>query len=154
MYISDESLEIIADYFKMPFAEKELFINHIRETQLILFWQSFFIFYEIDKSEREHKYLQNLLDRLNNGDKSAEARIANLVAAEMEQNPKFMEYSMQKMLKFMTGIFAEFAVYTDTETLKRLVQSLIATPDVLKLRDKLKTAASNAANLDNNLQPS
>lgn len=130
MLLSDEVLEQIADYLKMAEHQKAGFIDYIRGTQAEIFWKSFFMYYEDNKSPLELEYMQKLTSGLGESEENLK-KLASIFAAEAANSPQMLRYVLGKMQTYVAGVLSNFAEGADEETKEKIVAKMFENIDVI-----------------------
>ena len=95
VYINEEIIDTICDYFKMNSFEREWFIEKIRSDQVRIFWQAFFVYIEIHKGKKEMDYMEELTRDLDSNPEK-QARFNRILKAEFDNNPDLMHFITKK----------------------------------------------------------
>jgi len=131
MLLKDDTLEIIARNLKLTTLETEAFIADIRNVQSEIFWTSFFVFYEINKSALEHKYLQMVINDLANAEHNFQ-KIIDILSSEFDNNPEVIEFIAKRMDSFSAQIIRIYCEDKDEKITSEIIESIFMGIDGLK----------------------
>lgn len=133
MYIADQTLEIMADYFQLNEVDKALFVEQIRSLEAETIFKSFLVYYETHKSALELKYLEMLGEGLAQAPSSNLPKFRDLFVAELSNNPELQTFLTTKVIDLMTDIIKAFTKGKDRELVREIVYSLFPNRDLYDL---------------------
>lgn len=132
MYLSDETLEIISNYFKLAGIEKAEFIERIRSLESEIIFKSFLIYFESNKSEMELQYLERIGEGLKRDPKTYLNKLQTLFVAELGNNPELIMSVEKRLVSFLIDFLKAFSKGKDRELVQELVYSIFPNRDLYK----------------------
>jgi len=141
MLLSEETLDIIAESLQMPEHQKLGFIDQIRGTQAEIFWKSFFMYYEIYKTPAELNYLEKVTAGLE-VDKNNLQKLANILAAEAENNKQFIEFIATRVQNYIVKVLESFMRDISKEAQDKILADIFENVDLLAMVNKSRANKS------------
>jgi hypothetical protein len=142
MYLKDETLKIILDYFQISEEEKAVIIEQIRTMQIELIIKSFLIYYETHKSPIELKYMDEITQGLKQEPKKYFQKFKDLFTAEANNNPEMIVFVEQRMIPFIVDLLREFSKGKDREIVRKVVENILEHYDLVEILNEQKQQAS------------
>ncbi len=133
MELTDEVLEIMAEYFQMNQGETNEFIEEVRAFQSEIFWKSFFAYYEANKSKLEFDYLEKIIKDLkeSNSGKIPD-KLVRIIEAESTHNPEMIEQISSRISTFTVKLLVDFLETTDEDTAEKVFDEVFKDIDLVR----------------------
>jgi hypothetical protein len=132
IHIPDSIFEEIGKFYKLETTELDEFIEEMRRMQTEIFYKSFLMYYEDNKSELELLYLEKLTAKTVDSDESRK-KFHVLILNELENNHEAREKVMGDVLGFvMNTIYGFLKRCPDEEVRIKVLTAYFFYLDALK----------------------
>lgn len=140
MVLTDTALEIIAKHFQLNAADREGFIELMREMQAEMMIKAFFMWYDFNKSPLHKKVMTRTTAGLNENSqtrKDSEVKLMNIMRTELEENGEARKFVFKKMSSFVAELITSYAQVAGKEGVTEFLEEVFKYDNILALRNSL-----------------